>query len=61
MNSYAHGHVHELMGGSWGQKGAREVLALAAELADDVFDFVHSSEALSKVALLRDICDRQQV
>jgi len=46
LNSAAHGHIHELMGGSWSHYYAEK---LNGETSPAVFSFAHEIQALSKI------------
>ena len=46
LNSAAHGHIHELMGGSWNHYFATK---LEGETSPAIFTFAHQIQALSKI------------
>lgn len=49
LNTDAHGHVHELMGGTWNHiSNNATLMALGSELMTNKLDFVHLTQALSK-------------
>lgn len=51
LNSYAHGHIHELMGGSWGARSQQLTFKNMSNVdgVESVYEFAHLTEALLKV------------
>jgi hypothetical protein len=49
LNTDAHGHIHELIGGSWNHRSHRAKLEeVSTQLLPSAMDFVHITQALSK-------------
>ncbi len=49
LNANAHGHIHELMGGSWGAAAGIDLPSSGKSGYSAAYEFAHSTEAFSKI------------